>query len=787
MTILTEGDREYATLKKTKVRLCPSKYRTGSLLSWLAFIILVTCVSGWASPEGSISGRVLDPSGAVMPGVSVSLSLQQSRLKRTAVTNSEGFYSFAAVSPAQYQIEVRQSGFRPFIQAGVLLDTGKELQLDVELELGEQTTAVTVTESSLQVETADSALGETLGTTTISSVPLNGRSFTDLLALQAGVVPESSRQANAVVMSGCTSTSPSGNLDAGNLSVSGQRETSNGFVLNGSSVQEDFNLGTALVPNLDSIQDFRVLTSNYEAEYGNYSGGQIVVTTKSGTNALHGSGFEFLRNTGLDARNFFSSDRARYDQNQFGGTFGGPLKKDKAFFFGDYQGTRMNEGVETGLISVPTVEDRGGDLRGLAGSLGGSVNGQYWAGLLSQKLGYTVSSGEPYYFSGCTTSAQCVLPGAQIPVTAWSSPARALLNSIPLPNQGAGTFSTSAFNETLRDDKASARIDTHRRFGDLAVYNFIDDYALNNPYPAAQGGASVPGFNAITLGRSGMLSAGLTKVLSSTAVNELHIGYLRNANNVGVPQAGVGPSLASQGFVNGFGAPSIVALAPRIEGVENISFNDFTFGIDTTGLKEANNTFQFSDNFSKSSGKHLWKLGAAYHFDEVNINPDATYNGAFSFTGAESGSDFADFLLGIPSSYSQGDSLAFYLRNHYVGIYAQDSWRARPRLMLNYGLRWDLLPPWREKYNQLQTLVLGQQSVVYPGAPAGLVFPGDPGIPSTLAPAKHTNFAPRLGIAYSPEIHSGLGGKIWVEQTPPVCGQDSGCITPPSKDYQQAS
>ena len=196
-------------------------------------------------------------------------------------------------------------------------------------------------------------MGETITTTKMASVPLNGRSFTDLLALQAGVVPASSRQPNAVVMSGCTSTAPSGDLNAGNLSVSGQRETNNGFVVNGSTVEEDFSMGTALIPNLDSIQDFRVLTSNFDAEYGNYSGGQIVVTTKSGTNEFHGSGFDFLRNTNLDARNYFSSDRARYDQSQFGGTFGGPIKKEKSFFFVDYQGTRMTEGVETGLISVP--------------------------------------------------------------------------------------------------------------------------------------------------------------------------------------------------------------------------------------------------------------------------------------------------------------------------------------------------------------------------------------------------------------------------------------------------
>ena len=695
-----------------------------------------------------------------MPGVSVVISNVETGVRQMTTTNSDGFYSLPALPPGQYQIEAHQSGFRPVIRAGLIIETGKALEIDLKLELGQQSTAVTVTESGLHVDTADTTMGETITTSKIASVPLNGRSFTDLLALQPGVVPASSRQANAVVMSGCTSTAPSGDLNAGNLSVSGQRETNNGFVVNGSSVEEDFSMGTALIPNLDSIQEFRVLTSNFDAEYGNYSGGQIVVTTKSGTNEFHGSGFDFLRNTNLDARNYFALDRARYDQSQFGGTFGGPIKKEKSFFFIDYQGTRMTEGVETGLISVPAISERTGDLSGIANSLTGAVNGQSWANSLSHNLGYPVFPGEAYYTPGCVSSAQCVLPNAQIPRSAWSGPAKTLLRSIPLPNQGADTFSTSAYNETLRDDKGAVRIDSNTNLGALAAYYFFDDYGLNNPYPTAQGGASVPGFNAITLGRAQMVNFGLTKVLGPTMVNEFHLGYLRDANNVGQPQGGVGPSLASQGFVDGSGSPTIYALAPQIEGIENVSFNDFTLGVDTTGLEEANNTFQVSENFSKVMGTHVLKVGAGFHVDQVNINPDATFNGAFSFTGAETGSDFADFLLGIPSSYAQGDSLAFYLRDKYVGIYAQDSWRVRPHLTVNYGLRWDLLPPWREKYNQLQTLVLGEQSQVYPGAPNGLVFPGDPGIPATLAPTKRTNFAPRIGLAYSPDYQRGWLGKI---------------------------
>jgi hypothetical protein len=277
----------------------------------------------------------------------------------------------------------------------------------------------------------------------------------------------------------------------------------------------------------------------------------------------------------------------------------------------------------------------------------------------------------------------------------------------------------------------------------VSAYYFADDYNLNDPYPTGQGGASVPGFNAISVGRAQMATVSLTSTLGPNAINELRLGYLRDANNIGQPVGGAGPSLASQGFTG------IVALAPRIEGIENVAFNDFTLGVDTTGAKQANNTYQWSDQFTKVLGRHLLKFGASVHFDQVNINPDAIYNGSFLFQGTETGSDFGDFLLGIPSSYSQGDSRPFYLRNQYAGLFAQDSWRVRSNLTLHYGLRWDLLPPWREKYDQLQTLVPGQQSLVYPGAPAGLVFPGDPGIPSTLAPTRYANFAPRFGLAYS--------------------------------------
>ncbi len=740
-------------MNRDRANLKASPYRLPALIASWAAVLLILCGSGRAQMAG-ISTTVLDPSGAVVAGATITLENSDTGQQQNGITGDDGSFRFPALAPGHYRLRIEASGFKPYLQAGLAVDGTARLVVNARLALISESTTVEVSADSLQIDLSNTQQGETIAATKMTSVPLNGRSFTDLVGIQPGIVPTSSQQPNAVVMSGVTSTPPSGDLNAGNLSISGQRETSNGFRVNGSDVEEDVNMGTAIVPNLDSIEEFRVLTSSFDAEYGNYSGGQILVLTKTGTNRFHGDAFEFLRNTNLDARNYFSAQHAQFSQHQFGGTLGGPIRHDKIFFFTDYQGTRMTQGVDTGRISVPSLLYRAGNfIDPLSGSstLTGAVSGAYFASLLSKELGYPVTSGEAY---------SSVFPTGVIPQSAWSAPAKALLRYIPTPNQAENSFSTSAYNQTLRDDKGALRMDANTGFGSVAAYYFLDDFALNNPYPAGQGGATVPGFNALTLGRAQLVSLGLTKALGANTLNEFHFSYMRFANNAGQPLGGVGPSLASQGFVDSTGKPGIVPLARKIEGIENVSFNDFTFGVDTSGLKQANNTFQWMDNFSKIIGKHTVKVGGEFHLDQVNTHPDVIFNGAFLFQGTETGVDFADFLLGIASSYNQGDSQPFYNRNKYAGLFAQDSWRIKSNLTLNYGLRWDVISPWCEKYNQLQTLVLGEQSRVYPEAPAGLVFPGDTGVPRTLAPTKFDNFVPRIGVSYSPNVQQGFLAKI---------------------------
>jgi hypothetical protein len=703
------------------------------------------------------AGVVVDASGAAIPAAAVELDGARGAEIRVE-TDGEGKFMLRAL-PDTYMLTVTAPGFESY-SARLSLRAAAMAPVTVRLEIAKHTESVEVdAELGSSVQPTETQLGDALSQQQMAAVPLNGRSFTDLLALTPGVVPVNSAQPGAVVMSGVASTPPSGDLDIGALSVSGQRETANSFRVNGSNVQEDVNMGVAIVPTLDSIADLEVLTSSFDAKLGNQSGGQISVVTRSGGTKLHGSVYDYFRNTAMDARNYFSLTRAPFHQNQFGGTIGGPAARaSKLFFFADYQGTRETQGVDSGLIAVPSMADRMGDLTDEAGSLTGTVSGGWWAQQLGAKLGYAVTAGEPYYAPGCTM-ATCVFPGGVIPERAFSAPALALLQYIPRPNEGSGAFSTSSYAQNVRDDKGSVRLDRQTRLGGLSGYYFLDDYSVLNPYPAGQGGATVPGFNAENDGRAQLYAANLQTTFGTRATNQVHVSYMRNAAAVGQPKGGVGVALASQGFVTGANTSGIDPLLPSLEGVANVNFNSFTMGVDVTSLFQAENIFEVSDDVSRTLGRHTVSVGVNLHGDQINTHPTVYDNGSFSFTGSETGLDFADFLIGIDSSYTQGQGQNFYNRNHYLGMYGQDSWQVSPQLTLNYGLRWDVLPPWSEKFNQLLTLDPNEQSAVYPNAPKGILFPGDPGVASTIAPTRYDNLAPRFAMSWAPQSKSGALGR----------------------------
>src|SRR5580692_7342727 len=458
---------------------------TGSRLSLFRLLsfgysLILVCLplSLMGAANGSFSGTLTDPSGAVVDGATITLVNVALQSKYTAITNGQGFYSFPTLPVGHYDLTIEASGFKTQKTNGLTVDTDAALKLDAVLTLGQHSETLTVVAESAaveaQVDTVATHMGELVTGAQMTALPLNGRSYTDLLPIQPGVSPVSTLLPNSVIMAGVTGgLSPSGDLNPGNLSIDGQRESSNGFLVNGIDVQEHMNGGTSIVANLDSIEEFRVLTNNFDPEYGNYNGGIVTVITKSGSDSFHGNVFEFLRNTVLDARGYFDPTRPDFRQNQFGGTLGGPVRRGKVYFFGDYQGTRTNQGVETGNISVPSLEERAGNFSDSPTAFSTNINGngtpiasvvnsacsndQCLAAVLQTSLGYAVTSVEPFYFTAsminpatitphnpngtaygynCTNNTQCVFPNttggqdAVVPQSAFSAPAQSLLQYI---------------------------------------------------------------------------------------------------------------------------------------------------------------------------------------------------------------------------------------------------------------------------------------------------------------------------------------------------------------------
>jgi hypothetical protein len=553
--------------------------------------------------------------------------------------------------------------------------------------------------------------------------------------------------------------------------VNGGRLGSNGFMVNGADAQEGVHNGAAILPNLDSISEFRIITNNFNAEYGNFSGGQINVVTKSGTNQFHGDVFDFLRNTDFDAANFFAGGtRGDFKQNQFGGTIGGPIKKDKVFFFGDYQGNKQILG-QTQSFAVPTAQDRMGNLADEAGALTGTVAGVNWANTLSTELTGVqgnVADGEPYYFPGCTFTGTnpCVFPNATIPTTAWSPVALATLKYIQAPNANlpnGANYQASSYNQHLTDNKFGLRLDTNTHYGTLFGYYFFDQFSVTTPY--AQG-ITFPGFDSGVQGRAEMINLGLTTTINNSTVNDVRLVYLRDRYFGGIPIGGTGVPLTSLGFEapSGTGANfngGIAPINPALEGVPSFVFNNYNFGLPQDALRQFNNTYQIIDNFTKIVGTHTLQFGGDFHYDQINERNYDDANGAYTFDGSETGLDFADYLIGAPVNFTQASQQLLDSRDKYFGVYAQDSWRARPTLTINYGLRYEIMTPWYDTQNKLETVIPGEQSRVFPTAPLGLVVPGDPGVPRTLAPIQYHNFAPRIGFAYAPDVTEGLLGKIF--------------------------
>jgi hypothetical protein len=737
-----------------------------------------------ADVTGSILGVVRDPSQAVVKGVHIRVTNTQTNLSLDTVSADDGSYRFLALPVGTYTMNATLAGFQQFRTTDIVLKVNDQLRVDIALTVGNVKEEMTIAADSVQVETESTQLGDVIDSKKMLALPLNGRSYLDLLGLQAGVVPSGS-----VTIGGNSGTGArpvSGYLDnAGNVSVNGQRETANAFLVNGGDVSEGRNLGAGLVPNLDSVEEFRLITNSFDAEYGKFSGAVMNAITKSGTNGFHGDVFYFLRHDKMDAANFFTPTKSELRRHQFGFTAGGPFWKDRLFWFTDYQGTRQVQGAETGIVNLPPTAQFQGDFG--PGVLTGTVDGGPgdaancpasiqpcvdWPTRLSQRLGYTVTANEPYWTAGCNTLADsqagtCVFYGGKIPQTAWSPAAVGTINYIPQPNLDpvAGTYSDNSQKSTVIDNKIGERVDfNNRKTGNWSFYYHFDDSTVFSALPSD--GANVPGFPAQTPTRAQEFVISNTKTLGPTAVNEARATFFRTSTHLNQPKGGQA-SLSSLGFVTGAGTQGIIpdALPGFAEYVPQLYFNNFAIGAPSLITFQPNNTYTVSDGFSKSAGKHTLKFGGEFRYLQVNERNLASQDGAFVFDGTVTGNDFADYLVGAPTGggggFTQAALQLLDSRTRYGGAYAQDTWKVKPNLTLNLGLRWEVSMPWYDTQGKIQTWVPGKQSVVFPNSPTGLVFPGDPGIPKTLAPTRYNNFGPRVGLAYSPGFSQGALGKIF--------------------------
>lgn len=766
------------------------------LILSIVLIMLASAAMSRADVTGSIQGTVHDRTQAVVAGAHIKVTNVLTNLSEETVSAADGSYRFLALPAGAYKLTATAAGFQTFTTTDIDVKVNDKLTIDVALEVGTVQQQIIIEANAVQVQTESTQLGDVIESKKMLALPLNGRSYIDLLGLQAGVAP-----ATAGTIGGDRQVS--GNLNAGNISVNGQRETANAFLVNGGDVSEGRNLGAGLVPNLDSVEEFRLITNSFDAEYGKFSGAVMNAITKSGNNGFHGDVFEFWRNDKLDAKNYFVSGKSELRRNQFGYAVGGPFWKNKLFWFTDYQGTRQVEGAETGLITLPTADQRLGNfdptlfqttttmtINGtdyqvpvpttVDGPQTGTGGDQSWAQVLSQRLGKTVNASEPYSMievpdatkpwgfslAPCTDPAQCVFPNGFIdPNKAWSPVAVKTLAYIPAPTVPGDTNNYSNNNQrnTVSDNKYGQRVDfNNKTTGNWSWYYHYDYSSVSSALPC--GCTEPPGFPSLSLNRVQQFVMSNTKTFGSTAVNEARITVFRNRLNKDNPK-GSFAKLSDLGFNNANGLGIIPSTTPGYpEYMPQMYFNNFFIGVPTLNTFQPNTTYTASDGFSKLLGRHTLKFGGEARYLQVNERNYASPNGNFVFDGSMTGLDFADYLLGAPASvngYTQAALQVLDSRTRYGGAYVQDTWKARSNLTLNLGLRWEVSMPWYDTQGKIQALVPGLQSTVFPLAPTGLDFPGDPGIPKTIAPTRYNNFGPRLGLAYSPGFSEGALGKIF--------------------------
>jgi len=726
--------------------------------------------------SGRVLGKASDPSGAVLSGVKVSATNQATGVTRATQSNDSGDYTFLDLPVGTYTLTFELSGFKKNIRRDVSLDVNQVLTLDVTMQLGATQEVVDVTSEAPLVETTSTQMGAVVNERAVNQLPLNARDTYQLLQLQPGVQSQTGGDMFY------------GSDRAGVVSVNGGRGRSNNFSVNGGDANDQFANLPVIQPTPDSIEEFRVLTNTFDAEYGRNSGAVVNVVTKSGTNNLHGNVYEFFRNKVLNSPGAFDTEKPDFKQNQFGGTLGGPIKKDRTFFFGSYEGRRIRQGISSDAISVPTELERNGDFSasGDGGFFNGVVTDQQVADVLNARPGCS----ETEIVAGETAYAD-IFPGNVIPTACMDPTAVDMMNQfVPHANVGDTTFQTVAGVHKDRTDQFTIKID--HRLNDkqnLSAYYYFTDSNLFDPYARFQaGGATTLGFGAATLERFQQFNLSHNFTISNNVVNEARFTYFRESQGSFLhPQHtsdvhNVCATVSPDSCFNDAENPDLgihPGLGADREGVPFVDVSGlFSYGNNFEGeIPQTGNTYQGSDNLSWVKGNHAIKFGGDIRrqlFDQTlyyNVNGFySLYGGGpndpdFEIPndpndlsqGSSEGTLMPEYLLGLPDSFSQGSAQIEKVRSTIFAVFAQDSWKIKKNITLNYGLRWELFTPLTDISGHVQSFRQGQTSTKYPCdntlpeyCPIGLVVPGDPGVPAGLTTTYYKTFAPRIGLAYSP-------------------------------------
>ncbi|HET6207494.1 MAG TPA: carboxypeptidase regulatory-like domain-containing protein [Terracidiphilus sp.] len=684
--------------------------------SVLAFVALACLSLSAQQITGNIRGTVTDPSGAVIRGAVVTARQAETGLTRATTTDRDGNYVLLELPIGHYRLQVAAKGFQEHVQDGITLNVNETASVSPRLAVGSEQERVLVSADAELIEPTVTSMGKVVQQQELEDLPLNGRNFSQLGLLQPGVVPLTPGIAEA-----------GGSLRNGQAyAVNGQRPESNNFLIDGANNFNGVDGGFVLKPPVDAIGEFRIITHSANAEFGGSLGSTTNIITRSGTNQLHGTLWEFLRNDAVDANNYFAPTKEPLKQNQFGASVGAPIRKDKTFVFGFYEGFRNRQG-ESGLTTVPSVKQRTGDFSELCpeGFTQGFCNNP------AHQL-FNVFANAPY-------------PNNQVPPAQFNSISQNLLSFFPIPNAGTNLFSTT---QVLRNDtdQFGIKVDHYLTPRDTLSFRYMFNQ-LSQVDPLSPGGASVPGFPVGEDQRAQNFVAQETHTFTPALIAVARFSFLRNKFLYGLRENHEPPS--SLGFQY---EPSLdVAAGPPFIQVNGYS----TVGDPITGPRNTyENVFDYSGSLSWVRGKHELKFGGGYQHQQINALQGIATNGFFVFVPFPVTDAFASFLTGQPIVFLQGiGDFARNIRGNNANGYVQDTYKITSRFTINAGLRYELPEPYTELHNRQTLFVPGQQSEVIPDAPAGLVYPGDSGVPAGLIPTDKKAFAPRFGIAWDPNGH----------------------------------